>query len=64
MPRLTKTVVEGLRATASDIIVWDSGMPRFGVRVYPTSRRHPHGKKVDLIQHRTREGRSGGGQGR
>ncbi|MDE0382084.1 MAG: tyrosine-type recombinase/integrase [Rhodospirillales bacterium] len=38
--------VERLRPGARDIVVWDSGLPGFGVRVYPS------GRKVYVVQAR------------
>jgi integrase len=37
--RLTKTVIDELRAEAAEYTTWDTDVPRFGVRVYPNGRR-------------------------
>ncbi len=34
--RLTKTVIDGLKPRPAEYLVWDSQVPRFGIRVYPT----------------------------
>ena len=39
MPTLTKRLVESLKPSDTDIIVWDSKLPGFGVRVKPSGRR-------------------------
>lgn len=38
-PKLTKTVLDGLEARASDYVAWCGGLPGFGVRVRPTGRK-------------------------
>lgn len=44
--RLNKTAIDALKPETSDYLVWDTQLPNFGVRVYPT------GRKVYLIQYR------------
>ncbi len=39
MPTLTKRLIESLKPSTSDFIVWDSKLPGFGVRVKPSGRR-------------------------
>ncbi len=34
--KLSKTAVEGIRPVSEDIVIWDSALPGFGVRVKPT----------------------------
>jgi integrase len=50
MPKLTKRVVEGLKPAAKYTIVWDTSVPGFGVRVWPS------GRRVYVLQYRTQEG--------
>lgn len=52
MPKLTKTVVEGLVPGAKDRITWDADLPGFGVRVKPS------GRRSYLVQYRNRQQRS------
>jgi integrase len=48
---LTKQIVEKTPTeTARDLFVWDSKVPGFGVRIYPT------GKRIYVFQYRTRRG--------
>jgi Arm DNA-binding domain len=37
--RITKRVVDGLKAQPNEFTVWDAQMPGFGVRVRPTGAR-------------------------
>ena len=39
MPKLTKRVVDALKAEASEPVYWDNSLPSFGVRVHPTGRK-------------------------
>lgn len=39
MPKLTKTVVDGLKPSTSDVWCWDLELPGFGVRVQPSGRK-------------------------
>ena len=50
MPKLTKRLVEGVQPGSSDTIVWDSILPGFGVRLWPS------GRRVYVLQYRTKEG--------
>jgi hypothetical protein len=50
MPKLTKRIVEGRQPTAQDVVVWDSMLPGFGVRIWPS------GLRVYIVQYRTRHG--------
>ncbi len=52
MPKLTKSCVEGIKATDKDQCVWDSEIPGFGLRVKPS------GSRSYLIQYRDAQGRS------
>ena len=49
MPRikLTKSAIDALPASATDVVYWDAGCPGFGVRVTPK------GRKVFIILYRT-----------
>lgn len=47
MPRLSKRLIDGLKANGTDRFVWDSDMPGFGVRILPS------GIKSYLVQYRT-----------
>src|SRR5207247_1757069 len=49
MPRvkLTKSSIDSLRVSASDIVYWDAGCPGFGVKVTPK------GRKVFVVLYRT-----------
>lgn len=53
MPRLTKTLIDNLKhhGRQSNHIVWDTEIPGFGVRVYPS------GKRAFVFRHQTRQGR-------
>ncbi len=46
--KLTKTLVDGLSAPEADTFYWDTEVPGFGLRVWPS------GKKVYVFQYRTR----------
>jgi integrase len=50
--RLTKTAVDGLKATDRDLWVWDETLPGFGVRARPT------GVRTYFVQYRNAAGRS------
>lgn len=50
--RLTKKAVDDAVATDSDTVLWDAGLPGFGVRIKPS------GSKSFIIQYRNRFGRS------
>jgi hypothetical protein len=39
MPKLTKRTVEAARSSARDVLVWDSQLRGFGLRVFPSGRR-------------------------
>lgn len=52
-PRLTKTVVDGTEPTDRRIIVWDSELPGFGLRV------EPKGRKTFVARYRAGGGRAG-----
>src|SRR5207247_10395825 len=49
MPRvkLTKSSIDSLRVSASDVVYWDTGCPGFGVKVTPK------GRKVFVVLYRT-----------
>ena len=51
MPKLTKRLVEGIEPQAQVIVVWDSKIPGFGVRVRPS------GRRVYILKYRNRQGR-------
>ena len=44
--RLTKRIVDGLKARGKDAIFWDRDLPGFGVRVHAT------GRKLYIVQSR------------
>jgi hypothetical protein len=46
--KLSKTVVERIKATDQDVVVWDYTLPGFGVRVKPS------GVRSYIIQYRNR----------
>ena len=52
MAKLTKTAVDGLKATDRDLWVWDETLPGFGVRARPT------GVCTYFVQYRNAAGRS------
>jgi integrase len=45
--RLTKTVIDALPSSKSDVVYWDAGYPGFGVKVTPK------GRKVFIVLYRT-----------
>jgi hypothetical protein len=49
MPRikLTKSTIDALPTSKSDVVYWDAGYPGFGVKVTPT------GRKVFIVLYRT-----------
>src|SRR5258705_9493610 len=49
MPRvkLTKSAIDALPTSASDVVYWDAGVPGFGVKVTPK------GRKVFIVLYRT-----------
>src|SRR5258705_5314853 len=49
MPRvkLTKSAIDALPTSASDVVYWDAGCPGFGVKVTP------QGRKVFVVLYRT-----------
>src|SRR5207247_3558570 len=49
--RITKRVVDGVKARQSEFTVWDSKMPGFGIRVRPT------GAKSYIVVYRAGSGR-------
>ena len=46
--KLTVRLVESVKPSASDIFVWDTEVPGFGLRVWPS------GKRVFVFQYRTK----------
>jgi integrase len=52
MAKLTESVVSGLRTKATELVLWDSKLPGFGVRVKPS------GVVSYLVQYRNAQGRS------
>lgn len=53
MPKLTKTIVDGLEPMSRDYMAWDSEVHGFGVRVWPS------GQLTYLLKYRVGGGRSG-----
>jgi integrase len=45
--RLTKSAIDGLTSSKSDVVYWDAGYPGFGVKVTPK------GRKVFIVLYRT-----------
>jgi Arm DNA-binding domain len=45
--RLTKSAIDALPTSKSDVVYWDSGCPGFGVKVTP------NGRKVFIVLYRT-----------
>lgn len=52
MARLTKRDIDQTSATVKEVVLWDSSLPGFGVRIKPS------GVKSFVIQYRNRHGRS------
>src|SRR3954454_23009256 len=52
MPKLTKTLVESIKTSDKDIMIFDDDLPGFVVRVLPS------GVRSYLVQYRNRQGRS------
>lgn len=44
--RLTKSALDALPTSESDVVYWDAGLPGFGVKVTPK------GRKVFIVFHR------------
>ncbi|MCH7521879.1 MAG: DUF4102 domain-containing protein, partial [Candidatus Marinimicrobia bacterium] len=53
MPKLTKKVVEKAKPDpdGGDVFLWDTALPGFGVRIYPS------GTRKYLVQYRTKDNR-------
>ena len=52
MPKLTKKIVEKTQANNQrDVFIWDSTLPGFGLRVYPS------GIRKYIVQYRIRDNR-------
>lgn len=49
MPKLTKPMIDRTQTAGTDLLLWDSALPGFGLRVKPT------GIKSFVLQYRTRE---------
>src|SRR5215204_2433964 len=47
--KLTKMVVEGMKPVPEELVVWDSALPGFGLRIKPT------GIRSYIVQYRTRD---------
>jgi integrase len=47
--KLTKMVVEGMKPAPEELVVWDSALPGFGLRIKPT------GIRSYIVQYRTRD---------
>lgn len=52
MGKLTKHEIDHAKASSSDLFIWDSSLPGFGMRIKPT------GVKSFVLQYRNRQGRS------
>ena len=52
--KLSKTIVERIKAADQDVVVWDNTLPGFGVRVKPS------GVRSYIIQYRNRNTRASG----
>lgn len=51
MPKLTKKLVEGIEPQDQDVVIWDSEIPGFGIRVRPS------GRRVYILKYRNKQGR-------
>ena len=51
--RLTKRLVDAVKPQSARYIIWDSGLPGFGLRIEPT------GRKTFIARYRAGGGRSG-----
>ena len=52
VPKLTKRTVEGVKPDPErDLVLWDSEIPGFGIRVWPS------GRRTYILKYRTAEGR-------
>ena len=52
MPKLTKRIVEATKPNAHrEVFLWDTELPGFGLRLYPS------GRRIYLVQYRTKSGR-------
>ena len=47
--KLSKIVVEGMKPAPAELVVWDSALPGFGLRIKPT------GIRSYIVQYRTRD---------
>ena len=47
--KLTKIVVEAMKPAPEELVVWDSALPGFGLRIKPT------GIRSYIVQYRTRD---------
>ena len=52
MPKLTKRFVDSVKPGARDVVLWDSELPRFGLRVKPS------GAMTFVVQYRNAGGRT------
>ena len=51
MPKLTNGFVTSIQPRDKDVVVWDTEIPGFGIRVRPS------GKRVYILKYRTKQGR-------
>ncbi len=51
MPKLTSGFVTSIQPRDKDVVVWDTEIPGFGIRVRPS------GKRVYILKYRTKQGR-------